>query len=190
MNQSGDNNLLLSLLVLIPVYSFIIISLQNHLVRSTYPVAIWMISLSLLLMHSLTSDYITGSDIHLEYYSFQLALKNLHWDVSEYFNSTNACLSITILPVIYKLITGMNSLYVYKLLSQIIFSICPICLFFFFRKYFNRYAIFYLLLFFHFSIYLYFEFPEHIRQEIAFLFVLYLYLYFLIVNLVLEGGNY
>jgi len=130
MNQSGDNNLLLSLLVLIPVYSFIIISLQNHLVRSTYPVAIWMISLSLLLMHSLTSDYITGSDIHLEYYSFQLALKNLHWDVSEYFNSTNACLSITILPVIYKLITGMNSLYVYKLLSQIIFSICPICLFF------------------------------------------------------------
>jgi len=170
MNTQVNNIILLAMLFLIPAYVVAVVILRNRISDATYPVAVLMIGMSLLLMHGLTCNYITGSDIHVEYYTFQLASNNFHWDISRYSNAYNACLSITILPTIYELLTGIDGLYIYKLIAQLIFSITPLGLYVLFKKYINNEYNFLSCLFFISQTTFIFEFVEHVRQEIAILF--------------------
>lgn len=170
MNIRGDNTLLLIFLFLIPLYVASIFFLDNKITEKTYPVSIWMIGLSLLLMHGLTSNYIKGSDIHGEFYVFKLTLNNLYWDIEAHQSALNSILSVTILPVIYKQFTGVNDHYIYKLLFPLVFSVIPLGLYCSFQKYISKRESFIACLFFVSQGTFIFELIEHARQGIAFLF--------------------
>src|SRR5690606_23351778 len=115
MNMTTNNFVLLLMLFLIPLYFVIIIGLRNKISNSTYPFAILMVSLSIFLMHGLTSDFLIGRDNHLEFFCFQYTLLNLHWDQLTYNIGLNSCLSVTILPTVYSVLTSLNGLYIFKI---------------------------------------------------------------------------
>ena len=134
MNTQGNNTILLALLFLIPAYVVTVVILRDRTPKSTYPMAIIMMGLSLLLMHALTSNYLNGRDIHLEYYVFRLTTNNLHWDILNYQHAYNACLSVAILPTIYKLLLGMEGLYIFKTVYPLLGAVTPLVCYTIFKK--------------------------------------------------------
>ncbi|MFA4662852.1 DUF2206 domain-containing protein [Pyrococcus kukulkanii] len=139
MNTEGNNIVLLIMLALIPAYVTMVVLLEDRIPKATYPLAIWMITLSLLLMLSLRTSHIMGGDIHREYYVFKLALRDSHWEFTEFKNPYNACLSITILPTVYQRFLGLsNSEYIYKLVFQVLISIIPLVLYLLYNKFISR----------------------------------------------------
>ncbi len=168
MNLTQNNLILLAMLLLIPAYIIAITILRDRIPGATYPFALWTISLSLLLMHGLTSFNLMGRDVHYEYYSFQLALQSFHWDINTYLNPYNACLSITILPTILQSLSNLNGEYIFKIFS-LIGSFIPMVVYIVSKKYLeNKYAFFAGLLF---SFQLFFVYLlGAVRQEVAILF--------------------
>lgn len=107
MNTQENNIILMIMLFLIPAYVASIAYLNKRILKVTYPVAILMISLSLLLMHGLTSNYIIGIDVHAEYSVFRLTAEDLSMNLSKYYGALSSCLSVTLLPTIYKSLVGI-----------------------------------------------------------------------------------
>ncbi len=147
MNSSLNNIILIAMLFLIPIYLIFIVYLKERVHPLTYPISIWLIGLGLLLMHGLTSNHIMGRDIHAELYCFQLTLDNFHWDINNYYNPYNACLSITILPTIYSVLTSMSNEYIFKIYFSVICSFIPLIVYVVSEKYVGKYAFFAALLF-------------------------------------------
>jgi uncharacterized membrane protein len=153
MNIWENNVILLLMLLLIPIYFVAVIYLQeDRLSNSTYPFAIWMISLSLLLMHGLTSHHLMGNDIHNEFYSFQVTLNSYHWSISQYYSASNSVISVTILPMVFHVLSQLNAEYVFKLLYSIICSLTPLGVYIITKKYLNRKYAFIASLFFVFQV--------------------------------------
>ncbi len=169
MNTAQNNVLLLIMLILIPLYLVAIVYLQKRVHPVTYPLTLWLISLSLLLMYGLTSSYLIGRDIHLEYYCFQLSLSNFHWDLNAYYNSYNACISINILPLIYHVLSGVKGEYVFKVFMAIIGSIIPLIVYLVASKYLPRRYAFFAGILFVFQLF-FVSLLGAVRQELAILF--------------------
>jgi uncharacterized membrane protein len=147
MNNSLNNIILIAMLFLVPIFLVFIVYLKDKIHPITYPLSIWLIGLGLLLMHGLTSNHIMGRDIHAELYCFQLTLENFHWDINTYYNPYNACLSITILPTIYSVLTSMSNEYIFKIYFSVICSFIPLIVYLVSEKYVGKYAFFAALLF-------------------------------------------
>lgn len=169
MNNTENNIILLAMLFLIPIYIILVSFLKDRIHSATYPFSIFMISLSLLLMYGLTSNYIMGRDVHNEFYCFMLALKNFHWNIYENYNPYNACLSITILPVIYKVLTGLPDQYVFKLIFAIIGAFIPLVVYIVARRYVGNIYAFFAALLFVFQLF-FMNLLGAVRQEVAVLF--------------------
>lgn len=169
MNNYGNNSILLLMLLLIPVYFVVLICLNNKTSRHTYPFAIWMVSLTFFLMHGLTSNYLIGRDIHTEFFSFQFTLVNLHWDPYIFQNNVNGCLTVTILPTIYSVLTSIQGLYIFKIVFGFIGSIIPLIIYLISKNFLEKkYALLAtLLLIFQMN---FIELLGIVRQEFAFLF--------------------
>jgi len=171
LNNNGPNILTMIMLGGITIYFFLIAFLRNKLNEHVFPWAIFMMSISLLLMYSLRSWHISGWDIHQEYQMFQLTKENFHWSMSNFpRNAYNACLSITILPTILYSFLNINDEYIFKLVFQIVFSFVPVIVFLFLRRY-TKDIIAFLASFFFISQWQFMQgMPTLARQEIAFLF--------------------
>ena len=169
MNTTQNNILLLTMLALIPLYLVAVVYLRDKIHPFTYPLAVWLIGLSLLLMHGLTSNHLLGIDVHREYYCFQLTQMGYHWDLNAYYNPYNACMSITILPMMYQVLSGMGGEYIFKLSMAFIGSITPLIVYLVAKKYIaDKYAFLAALLFI-FQLF-FINVLGAIRQEIAMIF--------------------
>ena len=180
LNNQGSNHTTMSMIGIIAVFVFCIILLRNKLNQSIFPWIILFIGISLLLMVSLRSMHISGWDIHREYLMFQLTVENYHWSMANYLGEPyNTCLSITILPTIFHSFLNIEDEYIFKLFIQIIFSIVPVIIYLFIKKY-TKNIIAFLAVFFFISKPEFIQgMPTLIRQEISFLFfVLFLFLIF------------
>jgi len=169
MNTSLNNILILIMLFLIPAYLIVIAYLKDKIHPVTYPIALFMIGLGLILMYALTSAHIIGRDVHQEYYFFQITLTNFHWDMNEYYDPYNACLSITILPTIYQALTNMNAEYVFKLLFGLMGSVLPLMVYTVAKKYLNNKFAFFAALLFVFQVF-FINIVGAVRQEVAIIF--------------------
>jgi len=166
MNTTLNNIIILTMLFLIPVYVVIIAYLRDRVHPVTYPVALFMIGLGLILMHALTSAHIIGRDVHQEFYCFQLTLANFHWNIYDYYNPYNACLSITILPTIYQVLSNMNPEYVFKLLFGLLGTILPLMVYTVSKKYLHPKFAFFAALIFVFQVF-FIDIVGAVRQEVA-----------------------
>ena len=170
MNNYGNNFVLLIMLLLIPIYLILITFLREKIYQFTYPIAISMIGLALLFMHSLTSFHIFGVDIHEEFYCFSLTLNNLHWGISSYPGLYNSSLVITILPTVYYSLSNINPEYIFKLFFPLLGFISPLCIYIFSKRYFNNYYAFLASLLFIFQIPFIFSQQSSLKTMFAILF--------------------
>ncbi|MGZ7109633.1 MAG: DUF2206 domain-containing protein, partial [Methanobacterium sp.] len=170
MNNFEDNTVLLAMLFLIIIYLVLVTFLRDRVDNAVYPLSLWMISMSLLLMNGLSSSHLMGRDIHIEFYCFQLTLDGFHWDISKFYDTFNACLSITVLPTIYQVLSNINSEYVFKLFFPLIGSIVPLIVYVTSKKYLEpKYAFFASLVLVSMSFFA-FESMAIVRQMISLMF--------------------
>ncbi|NTV22234.1 MAG: DUF2206 domain-containing protein [Candidatus Yonathbacteria bacterium] len=160
---------------LIGIALYILLLIREHTRREDMSnnitaIALYAISLSLLLMTSLRGWYVTGHDIQTESYVFALTKGEGQWIIDIFKNAYNACLSITILPTILSNLLRIPDPYIYKIAFQAIFAFVPPILFLTMRAYASG-AIALLASAYFFAFPTFFsDMPSLNRQEIAFLF--------------------
>lgn len=168
VNLYQDNLVLLVLIVLI-AFTAILVVFTTFIPARLYPLAVFSIALGLLWHWSLISQYLWGYDIHIEYYYQNLVLTNSFWDPSLP-SSVNAMLSITMLAPIYSLLLNIDTIWIFKIVYPVFFSLLPLALFQVFRKQTNDRIAFFAVFFF-MSFYLFFSgMLDLARMQIAELF--------------------
>ncbi len=163
------NNVLLLLLIVMICITVTLIGFKKFIPAKLYPIGIFAISISLLYAYTLVSPYLTGWDIHLEYYFAQLTMIHSHWDPTIAY-SYNAMLSITILPTIYSHFLNVDITWVFKAAYPLFFSLVPLALYEVYRRQTKRHVAF-LSVFFFMSLSTFFiGMASLARQQIAELF--------------------
>ena len=135
LNNGGLNYLTMIMIGGIVVYFFFLILLRKKLNHNVYPWGILMVSISLLLSYSLRSWHLTGGDISLEYYVFQLTKSLSRWSSFQFNDPYNTCLSITVLPTVLSNFLNISDEYIYKVIFPVIFSFSVVGLYLLMRKY-------------------------------------------------------
>jgi uncharacterized membrane protein len=171
INNGAGNQLSLVALVA-AVLTLASLMLWRHKIHEvTTNVVLYLLSLSLLLMTSLRGWFVTGHDIQTEYQVFQLTMAHSRWDIAQFHNAYNACLSITILPAELARVIGVADPYIYKVFFQLIFAACPVLVYVIARRYWPvPVAMLAAIFFISFPTFLN-DMPFIERQEIALLFV-------------------
>jgi uncharacterized membrane protein len=137
----------------------------------TIVAVIYLFSLALLLMTSLRGWDIAGHDIQRELHVFQLTAANGVWDISRFQDAYNACLSISILPTMLAGMTGLSGTYVFKILFQLVFAVCPVIVYLIARRFGSvLVAVLGAVYFASFPTF-FTDMPFLTRQEIAFVFL-------------------
>ena len=133
MNTTDNNIILMFLLFLIPIYVVLVCLFNQKFPKRIYPVVIFLISISLLLLIALRSNHIIGKDAHSEYYLFRSTLDNLYWRV--FSGNLGVCLSISLLPTIYQSILNIAPEFLFKILYSLIYSISPLVVYVLSKRY-------------------------------------------------------
>jgi uncharacterized membrane protein len=134
MNTGDNNTLLMTLLVLIPLYVVFLAAMHSRVPPRVYPLAVILISASILLAVTLRNHHIMGVDIHREYYLFQLAADAQHWRVIPS-DQLSSCLVISLLPAIYQPLINMDPEYLFNILHLFTTAFSPLVVFIISRKY-------------------------------------------------------
>ncbi len=134
MNTTDNNIILMFLLFLIPIYVIFVCFFNHKFPKRIYPVVIFLISISLLLLLALRSDHLLGDDVHAEYHFFRTTLDNLHWSIAGHSN-LDACLAISLLPAIYQSILNISPVFLYKILPSVLCSVFPVIIYVISKKY-------------------------------------------------------
>jgi uncharacterized membrane protein len=150
MNMMDNNTILMFLLYLIPIYVASICIFNQKLPERMYPVVIFLISISLLLLWSFRSNHLIGIDTHAEYYFFQTALNDMFWSVLGR-STLDACLSISLLPTICQSILNVPSEFLFKILHSLIYSVSPLIIYVISKKYIGKFYAFLASCFFMFQ---------------------------------------
>ena len=130
LDTYGDNRIILATFALIPLYVVLLIWQNKKVPKATYPVAIGMISISLLLARGLVGNYLMGGgDIYSEYHQFQVVSTNLHWAAG------TPTLSTSFLPAVFQSLLGINPIYIYKVVLLIPISLIPLIGYVIYEKY-------------------------------------------------------
>ncbi|MDD4255255.1 MAG: DUF2206 domain-containing protein [Methanofollis sp.] len=125
INTAGNNLLLLGLLIAVLVYIAALSICHAKVSPWLLPAAILLLSVTLILPLALRSNYIIGTDSHFEYFTFITTLENAHWSIIGS-AQLDSCLSISILPSVFQIITGVPPMMLFKVLFALIFSISPL----------------------------------------------------------------
>jgi len=132
-NAFGSNLILLIMVAAIPLLLTAAVLTSKSLPSRFYPVALLMISISLLFHSSLISKYLInfGSDISLEYFISEATIEKAWWGPigDPALGRFDSMLSITILPTIYLKLLGMSLTTIFKVLYPLIFSLVPLGLY-------------------------------------------------------------
>lgn len=163
------NTVLLLLLALIALTT-VLVAFGKFILVKLYPLALVTIGIALLWHWSLVSPGFFGYDIHLEYMAQSQVLSNSSWDYSIP-GTVNAMLSIVMLAPIYSLILNLDTVWIFKIIYPLFFSLVPLALFQAYRKQTGD-KIAFLTAFFFMSMPVFFsEMMQLARQQIAELFL-------------------
>jgi uncharacterized membrane protein len=138
---------------------------------SVISIVTYLLGLSLLLSTSLRGWYVTGHDIQREYRVFELTKTHGVWDINNFRDAYNACLSISILPTEIWQMVRVDDPYIYKVFFQMLFAVCPVIVYVLARRYWSkRIAVLGVVYFVGFPTF-FTDMPFLNRQEMAFIFV-------------------
>lgn len=171
LNNGGSDFFALANIVLIFLYCLALLRFRKTIVEQEYFLGIFNIGLALALSVSMRSNYLIGFDIHQEYQVFSQTLSRNLWYPHALSGAYNACLSITILPTVFKNLMPISAMYVFKFIMQLQFAIMPVIVYVIARKRTTTpYFAFIAALFFIVQGQYIFEFPALLRQGVAFIF--------------------
>ena len=128
-----QNNILLLVFIMVVAGIIGLAAFGKFVDQRVYPLAIAIIAIGLLYQTTLISPYLTGFDIHLEYYFERLIVETGYWDATSTY-SYNTALSITMLAPIYSLLLNIDGAWIFKIIYPFIFSLVPLALFHIFRQ--------------------------------------------------------
>lgn len=169
VNYYEIHSMLFLLLILISIFPLLVIFIDWPK-KDSYPLLIFVLSLSLLFQWSLISLYLTGSDVHYEYYFASLVKNNNLWDF-QINSNINAMLSVVILAPIYSNILNLDLTNLFKVIYPLIYALVPVALYQVFSRQIDK-KIAFLSIFYFISINpFYAEMVQLARQEIAELFL-------------------
>lgn len=134
INTTGNSLLLVGLLFAVLVYIAAICVCHARVSPWLMPAAILLLSIALILPLALRSNYIIGTDSHFEYFTFISTLDNAHWSIIGS-AQLDSCLSISILPSFFQIITGVPPMMLFKVLFALIFAISPLIVYSIARPY-------------------------------------------------------
>ncbi len=144
----------------------LLIAFDKFIPSKLYPLAVFVIALSLLFQQTLISEWLTGTDIQSEWSLANSVLNTGVWNPN-LLNHYDGMLSIVALAPIYSLISNLDLISVFKLLYSVIFALVPVALYQVFRRQLNdKVAFLSCFLFVSFAGF-YLEMPELARQEVA-----------------------
>ena len=132
VNSTGNN---IFLLVMITIVGAIIILIGFEVIISNklFPLAVYAITVSIVLHRSMASAYVSGTDIHLEYFVANLVNIAGRWNPTDAF-FVNGCLPVTMLAPITSLVSGISLTMVFKGVIPVLFSLAPLGLYKVFQK--------------------------------------------------------
>jgi uncharacterized membrane protein len=168
VNFYNQNFLLIILIIAISVVPIFVEF--DRIKREFYPVAIFIIAVSILYHRSLISMYLWGWDIHQEYYFSNLVYLKSYWNPATY-STLNSMLSIVMLAPIYSIICNVEITWVFKIIYPFLFALVPLGLYTVFRKQTSEKIAFFSCFFFMSIFTFYSEMLSLARQEIAELFL-------------------
>jgi uncharacterized membrane protein len=167
--NSFQNNILIMVLILGIAIIIGLIAFKKLIPESIFPFLLVMIAIALIFQTTLLSNYLVGSDIHVEYYFAKLVSVNGYWNAS-IADSINSCLSIVILAPVYSLFLHTDIVWLFKIVYPLFFCLVPLTLFIIFRSQMGeRYA--FLAAFFFISLPMFFmDMSQLARQQTSELF--------------------
>jgi uncharacterized membrane protein len=165
----GNNILMILVIAMIPIVP-VLVATGKFIPSRLYAFAVVAIAIALLLQYPLVSKYLTGVDIHAEYYYSSLVIQKSYWD-STLSGNINAMASIVILSPIYSIVLNLDNVWVFKIVYPLLFSLVPLGLYCVYQKLVTKKLAF-LSVFFFMSFATFFtEMTALNRQEIAELFL-------------------
>lgn len=135
-----------------------------------FPLCLLSLSTSLLLHNSLITPYLWGWDIQNEKFLSTLVLQNSRWNPSLPYN-VNGMLSVVILAPVLALESGMDLVWVFKILYPLLFALVPLGIFRLLQTWMDERTAYLSCLYFIFVSTFYTEMLQLARQEIAELFI-------------------
>ena len=132
-----QSNIFLMLMIVVIALVVLLIAFDKFIPKNLYPLAVFVIAISLLYHNSLISMYLTGWDIHVEYYFYKLVELNGFWD-SSISSNTNSVLSSTIFPTMYSNLLNLEGTWVFKIIYPFHFALVPLGLYHIFKKQTNE----------------------------------------------------
>lgn len=169
-NAYGITSFNYLLYVLIIIYILILIMHKNEVIQSAWPMSIWMISFSILIMQGLATNFVSGGDFYSEYEGLKATEQELIWDISNNSNEMMLCLSTSLLPTIYSSILGTSGLFVPKAVYPLICSFIPVICFLMYKNYISSFMSFLSSLFFSSQLFFMYSMKEQMRFVISLLF--------------------
>jgi len=130
---------------------------------------------------SLLTNNLVGSDIHLEYYYAHQPVVQGYSDVSTY-AYINICLPITVLIPMYSVLTGIDVMWVFKVVQPLVLAILPVILYKIFKLQFGKFVGILSVVFFITLPFFTMDIVQLVRQQYAMIF-------FGLVTLVLMGRS-
>lgn len=129
LSRSGNNIILLLLVSLISMSIIVVAVYRNLSSETAYPLVLWSISVSLLIIPILSSTQIlVGGDIQRELFFLRLTKNNLWWDPLS-LSPINSMLGITILPTIYSNMLNISEVWTVKTIYPLFASLIPLSLY-------------------------------------------------------------
>ncbi|KKI00369.1 hypothetical protein EO95_13925 [Methanosarcina sp. 1.H.T.1A.1] len=159
------NGILMAMFVLISVLVFLI-GFDVFVPNKLYPLAVWIISISLIFHDTLISMYVNKYDAISELYFSSLVINNLYWN-STLPSNYNSMLSVTLIAPIFKILCGFNLTWVYKIVYPFLYSFIPLGLYSLYNKLTNE-KIAFLASFYFMSLYPFYKvIPSLCKQSTA-----------------------
>jgi uncharacterized membrane protein len=171
LNNGAGGSVAIAMLILAAVVIVAVFTWRRRVNESTIMVTIYLLSLSLLLITSLRGWFLAGHDIQREFRVFDIASSQGVWRMEWFRDAYNACLSINILPTIIERATGIPEAYIYKVVYQLLFALCPVLIYLIGRRFASKpVSILGVVYFIAFPVYCN-DMPFINRQEVAFFFL-------------------
>jgi uncharacterized membrane protein len=137
-NVTDNNSILLSALLAVLAVFVVAVFFKRLITPKLYLIIVFMIAITLLFSYSLTSNFVQGADIKIEYFVAKLTKDAGFWNSTASFTEGGTAryysmLSITLLPTIYSNILNMDIAWVFKIVFPLIFALVPLALYLLWR---------------------------------------------------------
>ncbi len=124
--RTGDNAILVATIVMTVAYAIFLSASSTRISRNASGICILLFASSLLIMYGMSSRYLMGEDVYVEYYAFKVTRLNEFWSMPAFNSALTASLSTSLLPTAFNSLIQGEDLLVYKLLYPILTAIVPV----------------------------------------------------------------